>query len=161
MFLSVTAALLLAGPADAPQDGKLYTLKAVHSGKALAPEADGVGVVQAEAKAGDAAQQWKFVKTGDFYKVVHAKTGKAVEVPADAEVATPLVLSAAKDAGDRQLWKLTKGDKGYTVMSKATGRVFDINEASADDGAKLIQFHAKEGDEAGNQTFELVPVEAK
>ncbi len=164
MFVSVTAALLLAAPAapaDLPQDGKLYTLKAVHSGKALAPEVDGVGVVQAELKAGDVAQQWKFVKTGEFYRVVHGKSGKAVEVPENAEDATPLALSAAKDAGDRQLWTLTKGDKGFTLKSKATGKVWDIEGVSGDDGAKLIQYPAKEGDDAANQTFELVPAEAK
>ncbi len=161
MVLIVTAALLLAAPADAPMDGKVYQIKAAHSGKALAPEADGVGVVQAELKVGDAGQQWKFVKSGEFYRVVHVKTGKAVEVPENAEDATPLALSAGKDAGDRQLWKLTKGDKGFTLTSKATGKLWDVEGVSVDDGAKLIQYPAKEGDDASNQTFELVPVDAK
>lgn len=155
MFLSLTAAVLLAAPADAPEAGKLYQIKAAHSGKTLAAAGD--GVEQQEAKPADPAQQWKFVKSGEFYQVVHAKTGKAVEVPENAEDATPLAL-AEKKAGDRQLWTLTKGDKGYTLKSKATGQVWDINEASGDDGAKLIQYPAKDGDDAANQTFELVPV---
>ena len=160
MFLSVTAVLLLAAPADAPMDGKVYQIKAAHSGKALAPETDGVGVVQAEMKVGDAGQQWKFVKSGEFYRVVHVKSSKAVEVPENAEDATPLALSAGKDAGDRQLWKQTKGGKGFTLTSKATDKVWDINEASTDDGAKLIQYtHKDDGDD--NQRFELVPVDTK
>ena len=158
MFLPLTAALLLAAPADAPQDGKVYTVKAVHSGKALAPAADGGGVEQCEPKT-DAVQHWKFVKSGDHFRVVHVKTGKAVEVPAEAEDATPLTLSAGK-GGDRQLWKVAKQDKGFTLTSKATGKVWDINEASGDDGAKLIQYPLKDGDE-GNQRFELELVEGK
>lgn len=160
MFLTLAAALALAAPADAPEDGKLYLIKAVHSGKALAPDADGTGVVQAEAKPADAAQHWKLTKVGEAWRVVHAKTGKTVTVPDDAEDATPLALAAPK-RGERQQWSFAKGDKGFAIKGKATGQVWDINEASADDGAKLIQFPAKEGDDTANQTFELVPVEGK
>ena len=158
MFLALAAALALAAPADAPQDGKLYVIKAVHSGKALAP--DGDSIVQAEAKPADAAQHWKLTKVGEVWRITHAKTGKTVTVPDEAEDATPLTLAEPK-RGERQQWTLTKSDKGFTVKGKATGQVWDVNEASADDGAKLIQYPAKEGDDAANQTFELVPVEGK
>ena len=164
MLLSLAAAALLAAApaADAPQDGKLYQLKAVHSGKCLAPNADGTGVEQKELKADDEAQRWKFVKSGEFYRVLHVKSGKAVEAPENAEDAAAAALADGKSKEtDRQLWKLVKGDKGFMLKSKSADKVLDIEGASGDDGAKLILYGAKEGDDAGNQTFELVAVEGK
>jgi hypothetical protein len=159
MLLPLFVAALLA-PADAPQDGKLYLIKAVHSGKALAPTADGTGVEQADAKPDDEAQHWKLMKVGDAWRVIHPKSDKTVGLPDEADDATPLTLAKAK-RGTRQQWAIEKKGKGFVLTSKATGQVWDITEASGDDGAKLIQYPSKGDEDADNQRFELVPVAGK
>jgi hypothetical protein len=157
MFLSL--AVLALAAADAPQDGKTYLIKAVHSGKALAPTADDTGVVQTEAKPDDEAQHWKLQKVGDVWRVIHPKSEKTLTLPDPADDATPLTLAKPK-RGNHQQWTFKKEEKGFVVTSKASGQVWDIFEASADDGAKLIQYPVKAG-ENENQLFVLVPVAGK
>ncbi|MFO0876530.1 MAG: RICIN domain-containing protein, partial [Gemmataceae bacterium] len=106
-------------------------------------------------------QQWKFVKVGDYYKIVNRKTGKALNVSSGSkEEGAPIIQWDAGDDGENQQWSLEKKGQAYVIKARHSGLVLDVAEEKKDRKAALIQYGYKNG-ENDNQHFILEHVKAK
>lgn len=147
-----------------PEEGKYYQIKCVRSMKVLSIEnkdtGDGAKVIQVAPAAGP-FQQWKFVKTGDYYKIVNRKTGKALNVKGGSkDEGTPVIQWDADDASENQQWSLVKKGEYFAIKARHSGLVLDVADGSKGRKVPLIQYPLQEKDN-GNQIFELVVVKDK
>ena len=115
-----------------PEEGQFYRIKSVSSKKVLSVEDKGEGDAIIQVAPGVAeVQQWKFVKSGDYYKIVNRKTGKALNVKnASKEEGTPIIQWDASDKGENQQWSLEKKGTSYVIKARHSGLVLDVADES-------------------------------
>lgn len=101
-------------------------------------------------------QQWKFVKAGDYYKIVNRKSGKALNVAnASGEENAAIIQWDAADDGENQQWSLVKQGEHFVIQARHSGMVLDVADDSKNRKATVVQSNLREG---RNQRIELVPV---
>lgn len=164
--LILASCLLLSAAQGTPQvvEDQFYRIKNVRSKKVLSVEdkgkLEGAQIVQV-VTAGTELQQWKFVKTGDYYKIVNRKTGMALNVQNESrDGGTPIIQWDAKAPNENQQWTLEKKGDNYAIKARHSGLVLDVADGSKDRKAPLVQNPFKETDNE-NQLFEFVPVKGK
>jgi hypothetical protein len=102
------------------------------------------------------AQQWKFVKAGDYYKIVNRKTDKSLNVAnASGEENAEIIRWNADDDGGNQQWSLIKSREHFILKARHSGLVLDVAEDPDKRKVTVVQAKIREGD---SQTLELVPV---
>jgi hypothetical protein len=131
----VIACGLFASPAAA--DSAKY-VKLVHkdTGKVLAVANNSD---EAEAKTvlakddGSKAQQWKFEKDSDHYKIVNRKSGKVLDVEGEStEEGGAIIQWDDKEEGnDNQRWSWEGKDKARRLKSKSSTLVLDVGDEGA------------------------------
>jgi O-glycosyl hydrolase len=141
------------------QDGHVYRLQGVQSGKSLAPAASGPGVVIRTDDAAAAAQVWELTPLGapegsgahtTRYAVASAANGKQLGVVADG---TAVLVEPTEQPATTAQWILsTTGDRTYTLVNAASGRVLEVGGQSSADGATVSTYTANSGQ---NQRWHL------
>jgi Ricin-type beta-trefoil lectin domain-like len=165
--LILASCLLLSAAQGTPTqvvEDQFYRIKNVRSKKVLSVEdkgkLEGAQIIQVVPGPSD-LQQWKFVKTGDYYKIVNHKTGMALNVQNESkEGGTPIIQWDAKAPNENQQWTLEKKGDAYAIKARHSGMVIDVANEKKDRKALLIQYPFKETDN-DNQLFEFVPVKGK
>jgi O-glycosyl hydrolase len=137
------------------QEGHVYGLTGVHSGKALAPAADGGSTVIRTADQSDAGALWRVEKVTEGvgnrerYTVSHAVSGQRL-----ADRGSGLVLEPAGEADPATQWIMsTTGDGTYTFVNAATGRLPDVTGQATADGSPVGLFTPSSG---ANQRWTVV-----
>jgi hypothetical protein len=154
MLLAVVAGAALASPVPAQE--KYVKIVQADTGKVLtvADDSDEAGARTVVARDSDSkAQQWRFVKDGDFYKVVNRKSGKVLDVFGESEDEGAAIIQwDDKDEGnDNQRWVWLGDGQERRLKSKSSGLVLDV-----DGEGKLIQ--KKADPKAKAQLWKVVEV---
>ncbi|WP_222851720.1 glycoside hydrolase [Phytoactinopolyspora mesophila] len=130
------------------QPEHVYRLQGVQSGRSLAPDASGTGVVIRTDDAGSAEQLWSVEKVTDGfsnrerYAVSNVETGQRLALRDGS-----LVLENDDDAPDAGAqWQMsTTGDGTYTFVNVATGRVIDVSGNATADGSPVTTWTPTSG----------------
>jgi Ricin-type beta-trefoil lectin domain-like len=151
----VVACGLFAAQAAA-DDAKYVKLVHVKTGKvlALADNSDEAGAKAVLAKDdGSKAQQWKFEKDGDHYKLVNRKSGKVLDVEGESmdEGGAIIQWDEKTEGNDNQRWSWDGKDKARRLKSKSSTLVLDVGE----DGAVVQR---KADDKAKGQLWRVVEI---
>ena len=163
-LLTVACLLSATGGTEAQDPNRYYRIKNVNSKKVLSVDDKGkdegdriIQVVPADSD----LQQWKFVKSGDYFKIVNRKSGLALNVKDGAKKrGAPVIQWDAKEAGENSEWRLEKKGEHYAIKARHSGMVLDVAQASEERRSSLIQYPFKESNNE-NQLFELVLVKDK
>ncbi|MGW6006371.1 RICIN domain-containing protein [Oerskovia enterophila] len=149
----------VAQDASLVQEGHVYRLQGVQSGRSLAPAASGSGVVIRTNDAAASAQVWELTPLGTpegsgshttRYAVTSAANGKQLAVVPDG---TAVLVDAATQPATTAQWILsTTGDRTYTLVNAASGRVLEVGGQSSTDGAPVSTYTANSGQ---NQRWRL------
>ncbi|MEH1128539.1 glycoside hydrolase [Micromonospora sp. CPCC 206061] len=124
------------------QEGHVYRLRGVQSGRSLTPTADGTGLVIRTDDPASTAQLWKVrnltegVTNRERYELVNVATG----TPLTAGVGTQWMLS-------------TTGDGTYTLVNAETGRLIDVGGQATADGSPVSTYTPTSG---SNQRWTVV-----
>lgn len=144
----------------AQEDGVIYRIKSRLTDKNLAPNEDGTLLVQRSERPRDRKQQWKLIKSGEYFQIVNVASGKALTAP--SKEALEQVKLEDNRAGDKprigQLWSFNKLKTRYTIRSRHSDLYLDVYDFGKEDGVKIIQQTLNEKGNAGNQVWELIPV---
>ena len=81
-----------------------------------------------------------------YFKMVHVETKKVLSIVDKSDEAAARCEIAKDDDSEIQQWKVEKTGDILKLTNRKTGKVLDVNEASADDGAEIIQYDAKDED---------------
>jgi len=88
-----------------------------------------------------------------FVRIVNVDTGKVLGVKDDSEEGgARAVVAKLDEANKAQQWTLEKDGTQYKLVNRKSGKVLDVNEASADEGAAIIIWEAK-GEDNDNQRW--------
>jgi outer membrane protein OmpA-like peptidoglycan-associated protein len=138
-----------------------YKIKAVHSNLFISVGANSmqsnIQVIQWSTPPGacEDGQAFKFIKTGDYYKIeVRNKNGKCLAINAAQKSAA--VILTDFDGSDTQLWKLEKNKNVYTIFNKVENLSLDVLGANTNAGAALGVWDFLN---ATNQQFEITVAE--
>jgi hypothetical protein len=139
-LFAVVASVVFAS--SAPAQEKFVKFVQADTGKvlAVAEDSDEAGARTIVAKESDSkAQQWRFVKDGDFYKIVNRKSGKVLDVFGESQDEGAAVIQwDDKDEGtDNQRWSWVGDGQERRLKSKSSGMVLDV-----DGEGRLIQKNA-------------------
>jgi hypothetical protein len=150
----VALGLFAAPPAE---DGAKY-VKLVHvdTGKvlAVADNSDEAGANAILAKDdGSKAQQWKFAKDGDHYKIVNRKSGKVLDVDGESteEGGAIIQWDDKAEGNENQRWSWEGKGKDRRLESKSSKLVLDVGDSGA-----VVQRRADE--KAKGQLWRVVEV---
>jgi hypothetical protein len=132
----IAGAAGVADDAALVQDGHVYRLGGVQSGKSIAPSEDGTGIVLRTEDGTAAEQLWAVERlTGghtnrERHQIVNAATGTRLAVADGLAVLEP----AADEPSPAAQWYLsTTGNGTYVAVNVGTGNVLDVwGEATAD-----------------------------
>lgn len=95
-------------------------------------------------------------KAAKFVKVVHVETGKVMAVENDSNENEARVVLAADDPKvEARQWKVEKVGEHLKITNRASGKVLDVNDASTEEGAAIIQWDDKT-DDFDNQRWSWV-----
>jgi hypothetical protein len=139
MSSTIPALALFCGlfAAQAGTDGAKY-VKLVHADSskvlAVADNSDEAGAKAVVAKDdGSKGQQWKFVKDGDYYKIVNRKSEKVLDVDNEStEEGGAIIQWDDKEQGnDNQRWSWDGKDKARRLKSKSSMLVLDVGDEGA------------------------------
>jgi WD40 repeat protein/serine/threonine protein kinase len=100
---------------------------------------------------GSKAQQWKFERHGDYYKIVNRKNGKVLDVQRNRTEPGVAIIEWDDEDHDNQRWTWQGNDKVGRLKSKSSSLVLDVR----DDGA-VIQRKADE--KAKGQLWRVVGI---
>jgi hypothetical protein len=153
-------------PPDAIADA-MYTLVAQNSNKAVtfasAGAADEALIEQQEYLSGDDRFHWYaqrvpdaggLLSDGKKYRFINRQSGKCLDLEAASNVGR-LVQRTCSDASSQLFMTITAGD-GSNVLYSLYGRSIEIEGASTDDGAVLVQ--GSDSTWASHRQFLLTPV---
>ncbi len=163
-LLASCAATRAADPSDDPRDGRVYIISNLHSGKRLAIEdggqQNGDKIVQDDSTKTHVT--WRLEKVGDgYFHVVNTSSGLVLDVPHDhAEKAGVRIQQwEAKDDGQHsnQYWEFVKIGEHYAIRCKKSSMVLDVDNASKEDGAPILQYPLKD-ERKSNQLWILTEV---
>lgn len=94
-----------------------------------------------------AAPDDKADKKAQYVRIVHVETGKVLAVENDSdEAAARIVLAADEPKLKARHWTVEKDGTQLKLTNRVSGKVLDVNEASADEGAAIIQWDEKTED---------------
>lgn len=146
---SVTT-LLVNGPvtgvdtaAPLAQDGHVYRLQGVSSGKSLTPSVEGAGLVIRTDDAGNTEQRWTLRplarSTGERARyAVGTVTGNRLLGVVNGTLALVPVTDPAATPDPSAQWILsTTGDGNYTLVNVATRRLADVGGGATTDGSRV------------------------
>ena len=145
---------------DAPvvQDGHVYRLAGVQSGRSLAATDDGASTVIRTSDDAAAGQLWRFTKlaggdsTRATYQVASASTGGVLAV--DGSGALVLTKDSAATAGATARWYLsTTGDGTYVLVNASRTAVLEVGGQKTADGSPVDVYQPNSG---ANQRWSLV-----
>lgn len=160
----VLAGFVLTGASRAvgaePVEGQHYRIKNIKSKLLLAvpdKEAGEGALIVLAAQGPNQLQQWKFVKIGDYYKIVNRKTGMALNVQNEStDEGTAIIQWDASADNENQQWSLVEKEGGYAIEARHSGMVLTVAEKRE---FPVVQFLPRKNN--GNQIFELVPDKGK
>ncbi|WP_084546172.1 Ig-like domain-containing protein [Glycomyces arizonensis] len=139
------------------QDGHVYRIEGVQSGKSLAPDAEGAGTVIATTDPSSLEQLWEVEQlteghgNREHFAVVNVDTGQRLAVREDDS----LVLEDAggdPDAGARWMMSTT-GDGTWTFVNVGTGRLIDVGGQATEDGSPVATYTPTSG---ANQRWAVI-----
>ena len=158
-----------------------FQLMAKHSGRALSvdlnpttnggfsdPTTSGTNVFQYGTNA-RINRRWRIEPVGQegYYLLTNVYSGKALSVDLNPRTNGGYSNPAVKGTNlfqysttpdDNRLWKVEAVGEGYyKLTNKYSGKVLDVESGSLQDGANVLQWNYKGGD---NQHWKLVPVPA-
>src|SRR5437660_1232956 len=81
-----------------------------------------------------------------YVKLVHADTGKVLAVADDSDDAGAKAVLAKDGNSKAQQWKLEKDGDHYKLVNRKSGKVLDVEGASAEEGVAIIQWDDKAED---------------
>ncbi|MFO0820509.1 MAG: RICIN domain-containing protein [Pirellulales bacterium] len=146
-----------------PEEGQFYRIRCASTKKVLSiddTEKEGPAAIIQVVTGQRQFQHWKFVKVGNYYKIVNRKTGMAINVAnASGEQGAPVIQWDANDPGENQQWSLEKKGDFYVIRARHSGQVLDVALEKKDRKAILIQYPYKSGD-ADNQHFSLEAIKS-
>jgi len=87
-----------------------------------------------------------------YVKLVHADTGKVLAVADNSDEAGAKTVLAKDEGSAAQQWKFEKDGDHYKITNRKTGKVLDVEGASKDEGASIIQWDDK-ADDNDNQRW--------
>ncbi|HEX8630608.1 MAG TPA: glycoside hydrolase, partial [Catenuloplanes sp.] len=133
------------GHAAMVQRDHVYRLQGVQAGKSLAPSADATSVVVRNTDPASAEQLWRVRKlTGGKsnlarHEIVNAANGRRLSVRDGAAVLDEVPGSKRKDtvADDAQWIMSTTGDKTWTFVNVASGRLLEVAGFATADGSRV------------------------
>jgi O-glycosyl hydrolase len=137
------------------QASHVYRFQGVHSGRSLAPTADGAATVIRTTDPASTAQLWNVSKltagpsNRARYGVVNVATGKRLAMRDGALV---LDDTADDDPAAQWVWSTT-GDGTWTLVNAATGRLVDVSGQATADGSPVGTWTPTSG---GNQRWRVV-----
>jgi hypothetical protein len=120
----------------AADDAKYVKLVHVKTSKvlAVADNSDEAGAKAVLAKDdGSKAQQWRFEKDGDHYKLVNRKSGKLLDVEGEStdEGGAIIQWDEKTEGNDNQRWSWEGKDKARRLKSKSSTLVLDVGDDEA------------------------------
>ncbi|MGC9539031.1 RICIN domain-containing protein [Streptomyces sp. UG1] len=131
------------------QPGHTYRLQGVESGKSLAPNDDGTGLVIRATDTAAEAQSWSVRKLShgnsnrERYALVNSATGKRLAVrDGQAVLEDPDSAPAGREA---QWIMSTTGDGTWTFVNAATGRLLDVAGHATADGSRVTTWTPTSG----------------
>ncbi|SER40015.1 RICIN domain-containing protein [Natrinema salaciae] len=146
-----------AADAAGVEDGAIYRITPVHSGKALDLAAksteNGANVQQYSWNGGD-NQRWRFEHlSGNVYRIVNVHSGKVLDIEGTGNGNGTSCIQYGWANVDWQRWEVTQDSNGqYSITNVHTGKVVDVEGKSTDDGADVLTWEDNGGD---NQRFDL------
>jgi hypothetical protein len=154
-----------ADSSDAPEDGKVYIIRNVLSGKRLAIAGGATRpntlLVQDDSK--QTRVLWRLERTKKrHFRIVNTKSNLSLDVPGlskDAGVQIQQWITKP-DHPDfpNQEWEFIKIGQSYAIRSTFSKMVLDVKDASTDNGAAVIQFPLNAKGDRGNQLWILTQV---
>jgi hypothetical protein len=140
------------------EDGQIYQIKNRRSDKVLAPDASGALLVQTTANPANSSQQWKLVKSGDYFKIMNVSSGKVLR----ASRAVGQQIAIVNDDGEQgtrggKLWAFEKQQSNFTIQSRLSDLYLDVLNGETGDGVQVIQEAINNRGMRGNQIWDLVP----
>ncbi|MFU8853339.1 RICIN domain-containing protein [Micromonospora sp. SL1-18] len=147
----------VANDARLVQDGHVYRIEGVQSGKSLTPNAATDGAVIRTTNPASGAQLWRLQKLtdGDSNRARYTITPAAGDGQlAVQDGALKLVEAQPTDPDAARQWILsTTGDGSYTLVNVASGRVLDVSGSATNDGAAVGAWLANS---ANNQRWKVI-----
>jgi hypothetical protein len=86
-----------------------------------------------------------------YVKLVQAGTDKVLAVADNSEEAGARVVAAKDDGGEAQQWRVVGDGDFLKLVNRKSGKVLDVFEASADEGAAVIVWEEKSDDNANQR----------
>jgi hypothetical protein len=159
MFRTISVAVIACGlfvAQAAAQDAKYVKLVHVETGKVLAivDNSDEAGDKAVLVKDnGSKAQQWKFEKDGDFYKIVNRKSEMVLDVLMESTEEGGAIIQWVdkSEANDNQRWSWEGKGKARRLKSKSSMLVLDVGDKGA-----IVQRKADE--KAKGQLWRVVEI---
>jgi O-glycosyl hydrolase len=141
------------------QPDHVYRLRGAHSGRSLAPSADGTGVVIRTDDEGRTDQLWQVRNlTGgngnrERHTIVNAATGRRLAVRDGGAVLEEVPAGESAVPENAQWIMSSTGDGTWTYVNVATGRLLDVAGQSTGDGARVSTFTPTSG---ANQRWSVI-----
>ncbi|GAB3660623.1 hypothetical protein GCM10028833_40150 [Glycomyces tarimensis] len=139
------------------QDGHVYRLSGVQSGKSLAPDAEGTGTVIRTTDPASLEQLWDVRKLTDghtnreHFAVVNMDTGGRLAVRGDNDL---VLEDADAESDERARWMMSStGDGTWTFVNVGTGRLIDVGGQATDDGSPVATYTPTSG---ANQRWAVI-----
>ncbi|WP_226042603.1 RICIN domain-containing protein [Natrinema sp. DC36] len=146
-----------AAEASGVEDGAVYRITPVHSGKSLdlagGSTADGANVQQ-QSWDGDDNQRWRFEHlSGNVYRIGNVNSDKVLDVEGTGGDNGASCVQHGWSDTDRQRWEVVRDSDGhYRIENVQTGLVVDVEGRSTGDGADVLTWEDYGND---NQRFDL------
>jgi hypothetical protein len=136
------------------QEGHLYSLQGVESGKSLAPSPDGTSTVIRSGAAADQHWNLRLLSGENTNRARYAiETADGDSQLAAADGSATLVPAAPAPALEAQWIASTTGDGTYTLVNAATGRLLEVGGHATAEGAAATLWTANSGT---NQLWKII-----
>ncbi len=139
-----------------------YSIVAVHSGKALDVwefgTVDGTNIAQYDFWGGESQQFNITPVSGIWHRITPViATDQAVDVSGCVTDPGANIQTWSYWGGDCQQWRFLKaGDGKYRIIARNSGLCMDVQDASQEDGANVMQYTCLDDGSADHQTFQLL-----
>ncbi|RZU74365.1 O-glycosyl hydrolase [Micromonospora kangleipakensis] len=143
---------------DAPliQDGHVYRIEGVQSGKSLTPASTTAGAVIRTTDPTSAAQLWRVTELsgGDSNRARYSITTAAGDRQAAVQNGALTLVEPQLEPDRNRQWILsTTGNGTYTFVNVGSGRVLDVGGSATNDGASVSVWLANSAD---NQRWKVI-----
>ncbi len=125
-------------------DGGIYKIRSVGSNKVIdvpSGSSDNSVVLHQWENCAAESQKWKAVKLDDGYAFISVNSGKAMTIVDDSPYGEVRLTQNEYKASEGQTFKLIhRGDGKYAIHPVCSDMVLDVNGASTDNGAEIMQY---------------------